>query len=86
MVYDVKDMSRVLHDLAQEEKVAAADISRFCLYRGVPYCWAGEGNEWHPTYMLHITMAEMIAPLLTGEERTWPEPAATRPAATGEPR
>jgi hypothetical protein len=85
MVYDVKDMTRVLQELAREEKVAAADISRFCLYRGVPYCWAGEGNEWHPTYMLHITMAEMIAPLLTGVERIWPPATATRSAGQSAP-
>jgi hypothetical protein len=72
MVWDVKDMTRVLQELVREEKVAAADISRFCLYRGVPYCWAGEANEWHPTYMLHIIMAEMMAPLLTHTERSWP--------------
>ena len=75
MVYDVKDMSRVLQELTAEEQVAAADISKFCLYRGIPYCWAGEGNEWHPTYMLQLTMAEMIAPILTGQERVWPPDA-----------
>jgi len=73
-------MTNVLKELVQEEKVAAADITRFALYRGEPYCWAGEGNEWHPTYMLHITMAEMMAPLLTGKERIWPEdPAPAHP-------
>jgi hypothetical protein len=72
MVYDVKDMSRVLQELTEEEQVAAADISKFCLYRGIPYCWAGEGNEWHPTYMLQLTMAEMIAPVLTGQPQVWP--------------
>jgi lysophospholipase L1-like esterase len=80
LVNQVADMTRVLQDLVREEKVAAADITRFALYRGQPYCWAGEGNEWHPTYELHITLAEMMAPLLTGEDRTWPENrAATTP-------
>jgi hypothetical protein len=79
MAWDVKDMTGVLKELVREEQVAAADISRFCLYRGVPYCWAGEANEWHPTYMLHITMAEMIAPLLTLDERSWPPDRGSKP-------
>jgi len=64
--------TRVLKEVVAEEKVAAADITRFCLYRGEKYAWAGEGNEWHPTYTLSLTMGEMMAPLLTGQERVWP--------------
>jgi hypothetical protein len=75
-------MTRVLQELAREEKVAAADVTRLCTCRGEPYAWAGEGNEWHPTYVLHIMMAEMIAPILTGEDRPWPDPA---PAAARRP-
>ena len=82
----VAGMTAVLRELVREEKVAAADITRFSLYRGEPFCWAGEGNEWHPTYVLHIMMAEMMAPLLTGRERTWPEPQAIpRPGGTAGP-
>ncbi len=66
-------VTKLLKEVVAEEKVAAADITRFCLYRGEKYAWAGEGNEWHPTYMLSLTMGEMMAPLLTGEERTWPQ-------------
>ena len=73
-------ISQAMKDLTVEEKVAAADIAKFTLYRGLKYGWAGEGNEWHPTYMLHITMAEMLAPLLTGQERVWPEPWLVAPA------
>jgi len=65
-------VTKLLKEVAEEEKVAAADITRFCLYRGEKYAWAGEGNEWHPTYMLSLTMGEMMAPLLTGGERVWP--------------
>jgi hypothetical protein len=73
-VVDASDlMTKNLKELVAEEKVAAADITRFCLYRGQKYGWAGEGNEWHPTYMLSLTMGEMIAPLLTGGEVVWPE-------------
>jgi hypothetical protein len=43
--------------------VLAADIARFCLYRGQKCSWAGEGNEWHPTYTLSLTMGEMVAPV-----------------------
>ena len=76
-------MTKNLKELVAEQKVAAADITRFCLYRGEKFGWAGEGNEWHPTYMLSLTMGEMIAPLLTGKEVVWPPEAkkdATQPA------
>ena len=77
-IASAKAISAALLELVKEEKVAAADITKMCTYRGEPYAYAGEGNEWHPTYELHIQMAEMIAPLLTGEERLWPEAPAKK--------
>ena len=66
--------------LAMAERAAArvgvtrvADVTRLAYYRGEPFAWAWLANEGHPAYMGHITMAEMMAPLLTGVPRTYPE-------------
>jgi hypothetical protein len=67
------EITKVLQELVEEEKVAAADITRFAFYRGEPFAWAWLANEGHPAYMGHITMAEMIAPTLTEQHRTYPE-------------
>ena len=67
------ELTKALQEIVQEEKVAAADITRFAFYRGEPFAWAWLANEGHPAYMGHITMAEMMAPLLTEKERTYPE-------------
>ncbi len=67
------EITKLLQELVQEEKVAAADITRLAFYRGEPFAWAWLANEGHPAYMGHITMAEMIAPLLTEQHRTYPE-------------
>ena len=67
------EITKVLQELVQEEKVAAADITRLAYYRGEPFAWAWLANEGHPAYMGHITLAEMMAPLLTGGERRYPE-------------
>ena len=56
-----------------EEKVAAADTSKFFYYRGEAFAHALLANPFHPDFMGHITMAEMIAPILTGKEKTYPE-------------
>lgn len=66
------EITKVLQELVQEEKVAAADITRLAFYRGVPFAWAWLANEGHPAYMGHIMMAEMMAPLLTGVPRIYP--------------
>jgi lysophospholipase L1-like esterase len=67
------EITRVLQELVQEEKVAAADITRLAYYRGEAFAWAWLANEGHPAYMGHILMAEMIAPLLTEQHRSYPE-------------
>lgn len=66
-------ITKVMQELVQEEKVAAADITRLATYRCEPFAWAWLANEGHPAYMGHIIMAEMMAPLLTGVERIYPE-------------
>jgi lysophospholipase L1-like esterase len=67
------EITKILQELVQEEKVAAADITKLAFYRGEPFAWAWLANEGHPAYMGHITMAEMMAPLLTEKQRTYPE-------------
>jgi lysophospholipase L1-like esterase len=67
------EITRILKELVEEEKVAAADITRFASYRGDAFAWAWLANEGHPAYMGHILMAEMMAPLLTEKHRTYPE-------------
>jgi len=67
------EITKILQELVQEDKVAAADITRLAFYRGEPFAWAWLANEGHPAYMGHITMAEMMAPLLTEQHRNYPE-------------
>jgi len=67
------EITRALQELVQEEKVAAADITKLAFYRGEPFAWAWLANEGHPAYMGHIMMAEMMTPLLTEKDRTYPE-------------
>jgi len=54
-------------------EISAADITRLASYRGERFAWAWLANEGHPAYMGHILMAEMMAPLLTGQHRNYPE-------------
>ncbi|HEY7426810.1 MAG TPA: SGNH/GDSL hydrolase family protein, partial [Gemmataceae bacterium] len=68
-----KDITRTLKELVEEEKIAAADVTRLAFYRGEKFAWAWLANEGHPAYMGHIIIAEMIAPILTREDRTYPE-------------
>ncbi len=67
------EISKVLQELVTEEKLAAADVFKFGFYRGEPFAWAWLANDAHPAFMGHITIAEMIAPILTGQHRTYPE-------------
>jgi lysophospholipase L1-like esterase len=67
------EITKILKELVKEEKVAAVDVTRFAYYRGEPFAWAWLANEGHPSYMGHITLAEMMAPLLTGLHRDYPE-------------
>ncbi len=67
------ETTKILQELVEEDKVAAFDVTRFAFYRGEPFAWAWLANEGHPSYMGHITLAEMMAPLLTGGRRDYPE-------------
>jgi len=68
-----EEITKTLKEIVTEEKVAGADITKLSLYRGEAFAWALLANGYHPDYMGHLTMAEFIAPLLTGKERTYPE-------------
>ena len=68
-----KETTQVLQELVAEEKLAAADLNKLFLYRGEPYAWALLANEYHPDFMGHITIGEMLAPILTGEHKNYPE-------------
>jgi hypothetical protein len=68
-----KETTQVLQELVAEEKLAAADVGKLFLYRGEPYAWALLANEYHPDFMGHLSIGEMIAPILTGEHKTYPE-------------
>lgn len=67
------DITKVLQELVQEEKVAAVDITKLAFYRGEPFAWAWLANEGHPAYMGHIMIGEMMSPLLTEQHRNYPE-------------
>ncbi len=66
-------ISAALRTLCDEHGVAGVDITRLNCYRGTASCWAMMANEYHPDFMGHIIMAEMIAPVLTGVDRRYPE-------------
>jgi len=66
-------IGKALEELAAEEQVAAADTGKFFYYRGEAFAYALLANPFHPDFMGHLTMAEMIAPILTGKDQTYPE-------------
>jgi lysophospholipase L1-like esterase len=66
-------LSKILQELVTEEKVAGFDLTRFMNYRGPAFVSAILGNHFHPDYMGHIVIGEMMAPILTGKHRTYPE-------------
>ncbi|MBI3829062.1 MAG: SGNH/GDSL hydrolase family protein [Planctomycetes bacterium] len=66
-------LSKGLKDLSAEEKVAGADVTKLFMYRGPAYASALLANGYHPDFMGHITIGEMIAPILTGKHQTYPE-------------
>jgi len=72
------EISTEFRSFATEQKVAYVDITRWSLYRGTRFAWAYLANEYHPDIMGHIMMAELMAPLFTGEHLDWPPYAAGR--------
>ena len=66
-------ITKAIKEIVAEDKVAAADITKLCMYRGEPYAWALLANQYHPDFMGHIIIGEMIAPILTEKHVTYPE-------------
>jgi len=48
-------------------------VTKFMSYRGPAFACALLANDYHPDYMGHIVIGEMIAPILTGKHKTYPE-------------
>jgi lysophospholipase L1-like esterase len=67
------EITKAIQEIVSEDKVAAADITKLCCYRGEPYSHALMANQFHPDYMGHIIMAEMMAPMLTEKHIAYPE-------------
>ena len=65
-------LSKGLKEIVAEEKVAGADVTKFLMYRGPAFASALLANGYHPDFMGHITIGEMIAPILTGKHKTYP--------------
>jgi lysophospholipase L1-like esterase len=68
-----ESLTKTLKELVAEEKVAGADVTRFLTYRGPAFACALLANDYHPDYMGHMTIGDMIAPILTGKHVTYPE-------------
>ena len=71
-------ISREIRRFAQSERVAYADITRWSLYRGEPFAWAYLANEYHPDFMGHAMIGEILLPLFTGKHFDWPPYAAAK--------
>jgi lysophospholipase L1-like esterase len=67
------DITKNLQDLVKEEKVAGGDVTKLSCYRGEAFSWALLANQYHPDYMGHISIAEMLAPILTDKHINYPE-------------
>jgi len=72
------DISSKFRAFAKDENVAYMDVTRWSQYRGEKYAWAYLANEYHPGFMGHIMMAELMLPLFTGENFDWPPYAAKK--------
>lgn len=73
-----EEITKKFRAFAKDEKVAYVDITRWSLYRGEKYAWAYLANEYHPDFMGHIMMAELMQGLFTGENFDWPPYAAKK--------
>jgi lysophospholipase L1-like esterase len=73
---EAERISKAFRDFAVEQEVAYVDITRWSMYRGPKYAWAYLANEYHPDFMGHIMMAEIMLPLFTGKHFDWPPYAA----------
>ena len=70
------EVTRRFTAFAREQKVAYVDITRWSMYRGEKYAWAYLANGYHPDFMGHIMMAELMTPLFGADHFDWPPSAA----------
>lgn len=79
----VSTISERIRVFAKNERVAYADISRWSLFRGEPFAWAYLANEYHPDFMGHAMIGEILLPLFTGKHFLWPPYAASKRPVRG---
>ena len=73
-----EEVTRKFTAFAREQKLAYVDITRWSMYRGEKYAWAYLANGYHPDFMGHIMMAELMTPLFGADHFTWPPYAAAK--------
>jgi len=66
------NISRRFRAFADKQKLAFVDVTRWSMYRGPKYGWAYLANGYHPDFMGHIMMGEIMSPLFTQEHFDWP--------------
>ncbi|MGH7144143.1 MAG: SGNH/GDSL hydrolase family protein [Planctomycetota bacterium] len=67
-----KEITAHLKDIVKSEKVCGVDVTKMLMFRGLPYAWALQANEFHPDFCGHIMLGDQIAPALTGETVEYP--------------
>ncbi len=67
------EITKALKEIVSEERVAAFDDTKLSLYRGVKYAYSLNANQFHPDYVGHITIGELMLPAFTGKQVTYPE-------------
>jgi lysophospholipase L1-like esterase len=66
------NISRRFRAFADKQKLAFVDVTRWSMYRGHKYAWAYLANGYHPDFMGHIMMGEVMSPLFTEKHFDWP--------------
>ncbi len=66
-------ITKTLKELVNEERVAAFDFTKFSLYRGSKFAGSIYANPFHPDYVGHMMLAEMMLPMFTGKPASFPE-------------
>lgn len=67
-----ENISRRFRAFADKHTVAFFDVTRWSMYRGQKYAWVYLANGYHPDFMGHIMMAEIMSPLFTEKHFNWP--------------
>jgi lysophospholipase L1-like esterase len=68
-----EEITKTLKELVAEEKLGAFDLTKFSGYRGEKFAYSIYANMFHPDFMGHITIGEMMAPMFTGKDAVYPE-------------